>query len=322
MQSQLVPSQGRPAGRTFSTLFAATVGLASAFGTACQPVEPEPAVDLAQLAPGVDPAPYGALIAQHPRFPVLVQRVNARIQAHVQRIASQPLTQTLADIATFESCQQAGDIVPCVPRLLAYGWTETGASADHADVQQIASDVGLAQTTPEKATAAFRAAVFARNGAGENSVLVPIMTTTTFQDAPGFVCDAACQESFGHSIGMMEASYLRALYGGGTTPVARVSGGADVAPVIPAVVAAAVIAGAVTLTIAIENWIWNSDETNKECHHDSDCPDDEFCHKTGSNDCRPAHGQGHLCTRDAQCESDCCKVFWGAPVCRPADRCD
>lgn len=59
-----------------------------------------------------------------------------------------------------------------------------------------------------------------------------------------------------------------------------------------------------------------------ECSRDTDCLLDEFCHTRGRNDCRSRFDLGHSCTRDAQCDSNCCKVHAFRPQCRPTNRCD
>ena len=71
-------------------------------------------------------------------------------------------------------------------------------------------------------------------------------------------------------------------------------------------------------------------EYSDECGWDPDCLEGEYCWKGilgfGENECRPQKEEGKVCSRDAQCESGCCKFhLWSNPVsqvCRPADRCD
>jgi len=61
------------------------------------------------------------------------------------------------------------------------------------------------------------------------------------------------------------------------------------------------------------------------CDSDSDCPADQFCHRRGLNECRARFSQNKLCTRSAQCLSNCCKPHYSRgflPICRPANRCD
>lgn len=69
---------------------------------------------------------------------------------------------------------------------------------------------------------------------------------------------------------------------------------------------------------------------SNECGWDPDCGVDEYCWRGplgfGKNECRPIKDEGKVCSRDSQCESDCCKYhFWSNPVsqvCRPSDRCN
>jgi len=62
------------------------------------------------------------------------------------------------------------------------------------------------------------------------------------------------------------------------------------------------------------------------CEEDEDCATDEWCDRgvilgIGQNECKPLKEEGEICTRDGQCESDCCKFYWYFWQCRPSDRC-
>ena len=62
-----------------------------------------------------------------------------------------------------------------------------------------------------------------------------------------------------------------------------------------------------------------------ECSDDDDCAADEWCDRVllvGFNQCVPKRTEGYACTRDEQCQSDCCKFYWIWWECRPADRCN
>ncbi len=73
----------------------------------------------------------------------------------------------------------------------------------------------------------------------------------------------------------------------------------------------------------------NGDFSN-ECGWDPDCGTEEYCWRGplgfGQNECRSKRDEGKVCSRDSQCETECCTYnFWSNPlsqVCRPADRCN
>ncbi len=127
------------------------------------------------------------------------------------------------------------------------------------------------------------------------------------------------------------------------TVLATIAITAYIAQLVAAVAAGP--AGPVVAIIALADFNWAMataqgqlnvcmDECNgifsNECGSDPDCGVDEYCWKGvlgfGENRCKPLKDEGKVCSRDSQCDSDCCKFhFWSHPVsqvCRPSDRCN
>lgn len=61
-----------------------------------------------------------------------------------------------------------------------------------------------------------------------------------------------------------------------------------------------------------------------ECDSDLDCPSSEWCDTgtlgIGDNECEPDKAQGEVCSRDAKCQSGCCRYnFWQHPISMTCD---
>eukprot|EP00039_Didymoeca_costata_P015321 m.258733 g.258733 ORF g.258733 m.258733 type:complete len:854 (-) comp16195_c0_seq1:114-2675(-) len=57
------------------------------------------------------------------------------------------------------------------------------------------------------------------------------------------------------------------------------------------------------------------------CTEDTHCGNGKYCNKFGENTCEDQRLEGEVCSRAAQCSSNCCKLFNFKVQCRPAEKC-
>ena len=292
--------------RSFGLAFTglALVGGSVAAGCASSDVDTDlgtPRVYGVQSEPAID---LGTAIAQHPLFAPVSNRVDGEIASFVLATSAKDAQGVSAMLASLSECSAAPQLPMCGPLLASLGFTPANMHLDHVQLQQIASDVGLAAVSAEVRDAAFGRAHGLRDGWGSQSaMLTPVLAGAQFS------CDALCQETLGNVLGRNKSDYL--------------AKSSDDGPSAGEIAVAVGIA--ITNATQLEDWIWNSNEEDKECVGDDDCPANQYCHKLGDNDCRPDRAEGALCDRGAQCLSNCCKPWIGTgflPSCRPADKCN
>lgn len=252
-------------------------------------------------------AQTGALIADHPQFGPLSDNASSRLASIVAGISSRTAAEIGAMKQTLQGCVATGDPSPCMPILGGLGISTPEVLQDAASARQIATAVGLDGAAHGYVLGSFRSAQLRTDGAGSNSEL------TTIGQGAGFPCDFECLETLGNVLGGIKGGNL------GELAASSDDGGAGEAGVIILII---------TVVIEVATWledvIWNSDEEDKECVDDSNCPSGQYCHKVGDNDCRPLLSEGQLCSRNGNCASDCCKPHISAaflPICRPRDKC-
>jgi hypothetical protein len=256
-------------------------------------------------------APPRLRIAHHPDH----EETSASMDAQLVALATNLLT--LEDLSALRAelmqCLESGDVRPCVPKLQALGVSvaelaKVGEQANTISQQSLVSDE---EREPQALARAFRGARELTRGPDDDAVEQIVA-------ASGLACDASCREQVGEGFGESHGNALARL--SQSTPSSGDGGGGGGGGGGGAAVIIAAIEIAVEVIIWIEDTWWNSDEEDKECHHDSDCPSDEYCHKVGDNDCRPKLGTNQLCSRDGNCRSDRCVPYIGCGFllcCRP-----
>ncbi len=62
------------------------------------------------------------------------------------------------------------------------------------------------------------------------------------------------------------------------------------------------------------------------CDSNNDCSSNKYCYKgvggIGTNVCKKKLDLGKACTKGHQCKSNCCRIYFGVPQCRPSGKCD
>jgi hypothetical protein len=256
----------------------------------------------------------GSAIADHPLYAALSQRATERFASVVGSVSEMDASQVSDTLSKLTQCQTTPGDPACAELLSSLGISGGSVQQDVADAQQIAADLDLDAVSPAMRAAAFRRAQIEADGAGSSSAMLPPIL-----DDAGFSCDAGCTETLGNALGGLKGDYTNDVSYAAQGGSGGGAGGGDGAGWV------AIITGVVSVVLKLEDLIWNSNEEDKECIGDDDCGSNEFCHKIGDNDCRPALSEGALCSRGAQCLSNCCKPHISAaflPICRPADRCN
>lgn len=296
--------------------------LASLVGSAACSEQIDPVPNMVQLEGAqplnVSPDQAGASIVAHPSFSLLSQRGTELIAAVTYRLSSMPDEQIPGLLQSLQSCQTNESCEALLQQ--EFGITPAQLHEAATAAEQITLDVGLQGTADQARLAAFQHAQVEADGEyHENDVLAAVLPN------PGFFCNAyqGCEDELGIVLGAAKSDWMNTL-----------SLGADSAPLGSSTQTedggdsngAGTIIAVVGIVIKVTEWlvgvIWDPDEEDKECHHDGNCEPTEYCHKIGSNDCRPRRNQGALCTRHTQCSTGCCRFNWGAFVCRPSNRCN
>lgn len=255
-----------------------------------------------------------AAIVQHPLWDDLSARVEGNAVSIIVSAANMGPTQAAAAQSVLEQCLVTPDASICVPEIASFGVTAADMDLNRQQALQIAADLQLGGLAPNVRLGAFRKAALMTYGSAGNSTMVGLVV-----GAGAFTCDLECQEDLGNTTWIL-ASYMDgASYAASSGAGDDDDGGAEAAALL------AVIPLIIEGVKWLERIFWNSGEEDKECVSDDDCPPDEFCHKIGDNDCRDDKDEGALCTRNAQCITDCCKPHISAaflPICRPASKCN
>jgi hypothetical protein len=256
----------------------------------------------------------GAQIADHPLFLALSNRVSQQYERNVVALSQMSAAQVQATVSQLQQCAADPQASGCAALLQSLGVLPAEVAENAEDARQIAMELGIDALDEASRFVSFRHAQLIHDGAGSSSELVSLVL-----DA-GVTCAGDCLATLGNVLGSEKGTYLAGM---ASPPPSSSMSGDDEGGGTIIIVAAVIAIGA--LFGKLEDVIWNSDEVDKECEDDADCANNEFCHKTGDNDCRPALDEGALCTRNAQCLSNCCKPYIGTgflPSCRPANKCD
>ena len=246
-----------------------------------------------------------AEIAAHPNYSELSQQVSDQLSTMIGHLANRNEPEVMRLVTTLRACSQNAP-KKCIPVLTRVGFSAEDLYRNRALGTKIAADIGFDQLEPDLIAAEFRRAQWISEGiAGDSALLVGALDGTDLE------CEGECLDALGNLLSLSKAEVI-----------ASASSGDDDDGGVAGTLA--VIAAVASVVLALEDWIWNSDEEDKACEEDSDCPSGEYCHKVGDNDCRPKLDEGQLCSRGGNCKSNCCKPHISAaflPICRPASKC-
>ena len=280
--------------------------------TACAPT-PNEAGESVQALTSTD---RGHEITQHPNFDAVSQHADELLANVTEALSTMSEDQVRHLQQSLEQCDPATD---CQALLEQLSGTELAALTPIVEaVARIQFDVGLANASASDREEAFRYAQYLSDGEGADAAFLERILPN-----PGLPCTSTedCPTFLGNMVGSVKADYLVEL-AAAAQPASPKSKTRKIGPAVLVPVFAAYVAVWSRMIIWAEDMIYNSNESEKECVHDTDCADDEYCHRLGDNDCRPRRDQGALCHRHTQCASNCCRWHWFVLQCRPADRCN
>jgi len=278
--------------------------------------------DIGTSPQAIEAEDAGVAIANHPLF--------AQLSSHGTSIVAGMLA-TIASMDPNDVAQLEGDLEGCTDPVACEALVQQAFGLGTPDIDpaanmaaQIANDVGLAGAPPEVVQAAFQHAQILVDDQGDLNAMLSVMLPN-----PSLPCSAnsSCVTDLGITTAMVKGEYMAELVlnYSGFVPIPQGQGESGLATassaLAPAIIAAIITAGAALIKLTVEAG-WQPNEANKECTHDSDCPADEYCHKVGSNDCRPRRELASSCSRHTQCASNCCRLRATGPRCRPSSRCD
>lgn len=282
----------------------------------------EPLSELAvEQAPQAN-SPLAQAIAAHPSFPQLSAYAWTRAGEMLDSYAV--LDDALVDeeYQRLSLCQQHETPLACYDELSGIDVSFALSPAARAAGQAIESEFGLAGLTLGQRVTLFHAAqeVYeASGGAGGSPALIP----NVFGN--GTVCDASCKDTMLDSLAYSQAGFVAAASksGGAGNTLSRVL--VEVAKSVAEMVVEEYIK--CLFDPDCHPWPFTDPDEN-ECNDDDDCLPNGFCHLgplgVGVNECRDKREVGDACSRDAKCESDCCRfnLFDLGSTCRPANQCN
>lgn len=320
-----------------SRILSLLVSLPVTLSLACTQIEDDPAAleldDAAALGDELDEpsalvaetpvqadGPLAAAIAAHPSFASLSTFAWQRSSSMLGTYATLSPAQVDTEANRLEYCTYQTNPVTCYEELASVDVPFTLPNSAKTAGQTLTSTFGLGTMTPSQRVALFHAAqqiYVANGGAGGNPAMIP-------GTVAGSACNASCKADMLIVLGQAQA---------GVVTAASMSGGGGGG------------LGEMLLKVAIEiavdvitHWIeclanpdcdtWPEGSGEDECTHDDDCAPDGWCRKGplgfGDNECRDKRENGEACSRDAKCESDCCKFsLWDlGSTCRPASECN